>query len=141
MANLKQNTDQSLGISGSGGGDGGFITLHFRYDANSVDQALFRAHRKYIVKDVACWPTVAGTDGAAVTVSVKKIDSGSAINTGTKVHTSTMDVKGTINTAQVMTLATDPADRVIAAGQWIGLDFAGTLTAAVGSVSITLAPA
>jgi hypothetical protein len=138
---LVQNTDGSAGLAGSGGGDGGMVCLSMRYDANSVDQVFFVAHRRYIVTDVRIWPLVAGTDGSAVTVAVKHVASGSALNTGTKPHTSTMDLKGTINTAQVMVLATDPADRIVAAGEGIGLDFSGTLTAAVGSVSVTMCPA
>lgn len=138
---LVQNTDGSAGMAGSGGGDGGFVCLSMRYDASSIDQVYFVAHRRYIVVDVRHWPLVAGTDAGAVTASVKHVASGSAVNTGTKPHTSTMDLKGTINTVQVMTLATDPADRIVAAGEGIGLDLTGVMTAAIGAVAVTLCPA
>ena len=45
------------------------------------------------------------------------------------------------DTIQSLTLSTTASDLQIAAGTAIGIDFTGTLTAATGVVTITLAPA
>lgn len=141
MPSIKQNTDGSTGLVGPGGGNGGFVALNMRYDANSVNQVHFVAHRRYIVHDVSVWPAVAGTDAGAVNVSVKVAPSGTAVNSGVKVHQSTGDLKGTANTVQQLQLANNVADRILAAGSGIGLDFSGVKTSIVGTVSVTLAPA
>lgn len=138
---LKQNGDASTGLQGTSGGDGEFITLRHGYTATSVDTTLFTASRPYIVKSVILRPDVAGTDGSAVTVAVKVSASGTSITGGTAVHSSTLDLKGTVATNQVATLSTTASDLLIPAGSSLVLDFTGTLTAAVGNVSIALCPA
>lgn len=136
---LVQNTDGSAGLSGSGGGTGEMVVLTFTYDANSVDRAFFTASRPYVVKSIIGRPTVAGTDGSAVTAGVNITDDGSAIPAGTKIHASTIDLKGTIHTNQVMSVTA--ASALLSTGQSIGVNFTGTLTAAVGVISVTMCPA
>ena len=138
---IKQNGDGSMGLQGIGGGDGEFVTLRHGYTATSVDNTTFTASRSYVVKSVILRPDVVGSDGAAVTVAVKIAASGTAISGGTAVHTGTGDLKGAANTNQVLTLSATASDLLLPAGSSIGLDFTGTLTAAVGNVSITLCPA
>lgn len=138
---LVQNTDGSAGLAGSGGGTGEMVVLTFTYDANSVDRAFFTASRKYIVKSIICRPTVAGTDAGAVTAGVNIADDGTAIPAGQKIHASTMDLKGTIHTNQVMSVTTTSDTNVLNAGQSIGVNFTGTMTAAVGVISVTMCPA
>lgn len=138
---LKQNTDGSLGLQGATQAQGQFIPIHARVIASDVDNVIFIADRKYIVKSVSYCPTVAGTDGSAVTLGIKRSANGSNIGSGTKVHASTMDLKGTINTIQTMSPPTDLADTVIVAGQRLSLNFSGTLTAVVGNVTVMLCPA
>lgn len=138
---IKQNTDGSAGLQGSGGGDGQFVPMEFAYIASSVDSTVFVAQRAYIVKSVTCRPDVAGTDASAVTAVVKIAPSGTAIASGTAVHSGTMNLKGTVATNQAMTLSTTASDLVLAAGSAIGIDFTGVLTAAVGCISIELTPA
>jgi hypothetical protein len=139
--NLKQNADGSMGLQGTDADDGGWIPVTFNYTASSVDQAFFTATRKYVVKGVVVRPAVAGNDAGAVTVAVKKAASGTAIASGTAVHSSTANLKGTANTNQTLTLSTTASDLEIAAGTSIGADFTGTLTAAVGCITVILAPA
>lgn len=138
---LKQNGDASTGMQGQGGGDGEFITLEFPYSATSVDQTIFTASRPYIVKSVIVRPDVAGTDAGAVTAAIKIAPSGTAIASGTAVHSSTANLKGTIATNQVLTLSTTATDLLLPALSSIGVDFTGVMTAAVGCVSVTMCPA
>lgn len=141
MATLKNNSDGSLGIQGQGQlDDGGFESVNITYDANTVDKVGFVAQRAYRVKGVLGKVTAAGTDAGAVTLAVKKAPSGTAIASGTALHASTMNLKGTAATNQTLTLSTTSTDLDIAAGDSIGIDVTGTMTAATGVVSVLLAP-
>lgn len=141
MPQLKQNADASIGIQGSDLDDGAFLSINIEYNASSVDKVAFVATRRYIVKAITGRPTVAGTDGSAVTAVIKKAASATAITSGTALHASTYNLKGTADTIQALTLSTTAADLGIPAGTAIGIDFTGTLTSATGVVSVVLAPA
>lgn len=139
--NLKQAFDGSMGLEGVDGGDGGFLTASVEYDAASVDKTFFVAvGRSYRVKGIVGRVTVAGTDGGAVTLVVRKVPSGTAITSGTALHSSTFNLKGTADTNQTLTLSTTSTDLDIAAGNALALDFTGTLTSATGVISVLLAP-
>ena len=75
-----------------------------------------------------------GTDGSAVTVDVVKVADGTALASGTSLLATTFNLKATINTRQSRSLSagTLAADRYIASGQTLGLNFAGTMTAVTG---------
>jgi hypothetical protein len=141
MPQLKQNADASIGIQGSDLDDGGFLSINIEYNASAVDKVAFVATRRYIVKAITGRPTVAGTDGGAVTAVIKKAASATAITAGTALHSSTYNLKGTADTIQALTLSTTASDLEIPAGTAIGIDFTGTLTSATGVVSVVLAPA
>lgn len=141
MPQLKQNADGSMGIQGSDADSGGFVAVNIEYNASSVDKVSFVATRKYVVQGITGRPTVAGTDGSAVTAVIKKAASATAITSGTALHSSTYNLKGTADTIQALTLSTTPSDLEIAAGTAIGIDFTGTLTSATGVVTVMLAPA
>lgn len=140
---LKENADGSLGMEGANKGDAnsGINNVSIEYNASSVSKASFVAVRAYRVKGITGRVTVAGTDLGAVTLTVVKVASGTAIASGTALHSGTMDLKGTANTNQALTLSTTRSDLDIAAGDCIGIVLAGTLTAATGTVTISLAPA
>lgn len=108
--------------------------------AASTDSHFFIANRAYTVKSITANVEVAGTDAGAVTAAVKKAASGTDIAAGTALHTGTINLKGTVDTNQDLTLEA-AANLAIAAGDRIGLDFTGVLTAAVGAVSVALEPA
>ncbi len=119
----------------------GLIQANLMYgEATPLDQSFFVACRAYRVKAIIGRPLVVGSDGGAVTAVVKKVASGTAIASGTALHSSTFDMKGTINTNQSLTLSTTAADLEIAAGDAIGIDTTGTMTAARGVISVLLAP-
>lgn len=139
MANILQGDRGEMDIDFNGQGSKGFSVVNIEYNASSIDKVCFVAPRRYIVKSIVGRPTVAGTDGGAVTAVIKKAASATAITSGTALHASTYDLKGTANTVQ--TLSVTSADAEIPAGTAIGIDFTGTLTSAVGVVTVTLAPA
>lgn len=139
--NLKQDPDGSVGLEGQDLNAGGFIPVTFNYIASSVDSVFFVANRAMVVKGIIGYPVVAGTDAGAVTAVVKKAASGTAITSGTALHSSTYNLKGTAATNQTLTLSTTAGDLLIPAGTCIGVDFTGTLTSAVGCITVLLAPA
>lgn len=140
MPAIKQNTDQSAGFDGAGSPAGGaFVNVNIEYNASSIDKVSFVATRAYRVKAISGSPTVAGSDGGAVTAVIKKASGTTAIASGTALHSSTFNLKGTANTVQNLTVT--EADSLISAGDRIGVDFTGTLTAAVGCITVTLAVA
>ncbi len=107
------------------------------WNPGSADYVGFVAPRACRVKSITARVEVAGTDGGAVTAVVKKAASGTAIASGTALHSSTINLKGTAATNQAMTVVS--ADAAIPAGTAIGLDVTGTMTGAVGVVTVGLA--
>lgn len=89
---------------------------------------------------------VLGTDGSAVTLDIKKATGVQAVGSGTTMLASTFNMKATVNTvvrksATSGGLTLTRQNRIISAGQRIGLDFTGTLTALAGvHVDIVLKP-
>ena len=141
MPQLRQNADGSMGVQGKDVDNGGFVNVNIEYNASSVDKVSFVATRSYVVHGITGRPTVAGTDGSAVTAVIKKAASATAITSGTALHSSTYNLKGTADTIQALTLSTTASDLEIPAGTAIGVDFTGTLTSATGVITVTLAPA
>jgi len=140
MPSLKQNPDGSLGIQGSQLDDGGFISASFNWNVPNADTSFFVADRPYRVKGIRARVDTAGTDAGTVTGAIKKAPSGTAVASGTALHSGTINLKGTAATNQTLTLSTTSTDLDIAAGDCIGFDLTGVGTAAVGSVTVTLAP-
>ena len=141
MINLKQASDGSMGLEGLDYGAGQFVNVNIEYNAASVDKVAFVATRSFIVKAITARPTVAGTDGGAVTAVIKKAASATAITSGTALHSGTFNLKGAANTTQALTLSTTATDLQVPAGTAIGIDFTGTLTSATGVVTVSLCPA
>lgn len=84
-----------------------------------------------------------GTDGSAVTADVVKASSGTALASGTSLLASTFNLKSTVNTTQSKTISagTLATDRVILAGQCVGIKFSGTMTAVTGvNITVILRP-
>ncbi len=125
-------------LPGDGNLEAGEVEISIPWIATTVDKVEFVAGRAYKVVRIVARVEVAGTDGGAVTAIVKKAASATAIGSGTALHSSTINLKGSAATNQVLTLA---ADVDIPSGTCIGIDFTGTMTTAAGTVTITLAPA
>lgn len=139
MTAFKTHPQGDMGIEGVDKDDGSFIPVFFRYDAATVDNLIAVMPRAMRVRSIIVRPTTAGTDAGAVTVAVRKVPSGTAIASGTLLHTGTGNIKGTVNVNQTLTLSTAETMNV-AAGEAIAVDFTGTMTAAVGGVTVMLNP-
>lgn len=128
----------ALGLRGTDGGAGQFVHKTLGYNASSVDAVMFVATRAMRVEAITGRVTVAGTDASAVTAVVRKVPSGTAIASGTALHSSTFNLKGTADTNQSLTLSTTASDLLLAAGDCIAVDFTGTLTSATGAITVGL---
>lgn len=106
----------------------------------AVDTSFFTSDRVYRVTSISGRITVAGTDASAVTAQIRKAPAGTAIASGTVLHSGSINLKATANTNFTLTLSTTPTDLVLASGDSIGLDLTGVSTAAVGSVTVILDP-
>jgi len=140
---MKQNADLSMGLQGTDGDDGGFVVLTFPYNATAQASILTLGPavltRRMVVKAITGVPDVTTTN--AVTVSIYKAPSATAIASGTLLHTGTFNCQGTAATNQTLTLGAAAAIDV-AAGNRIGAVISGAPGAAgAGSITVTLAPA
>ena len=106
--------------------------------ATSVDNHLYTARTICKVTSVTYTPRVAGNDGSAVTLTVMRTQSTEAPTSGDDLLQATLDLKAAADTPQNGTLTATVADLVLAVGDRISVDFAGTLTAAVGSLTVEL---
>jgi hypothetical protein len=140
MPQIKQNDDSSLGIEGTSGGKGGFVPVSIVYNVPAADISFFVADRPYVVQGIRGRVDVAGTGGAC-TAQIRKVPSGTAVASGTVLHSSTYNLVGTANTMQALTLSTTASDLLLAAGDAIAFDLTGTATSATGCISVTLNPA
>jgi hypothetical protein len=114
--------------------------VNFNYDilGNATDQWAFIADTDYELVGARMIPTVAGTDGSAVSADVKKASGTTAVASGTTMLASTFDLKATINTLQTATLSATTANRRVTSGDRIGVDFTGVLTSATGMIQLNL---
>jgi len=104
----------------------------FDYDANSVDQGVFTASGGWVLTAVKMTPRVLGTDENAVTVMVKICDSGEAPTSGDNMLSGTLDLKTGVDTPQSGTVSSG----TISTSKIVALDFTGTLTSAVGTITL-----
>ena len=105
-------------------------------DANSVDQNVFIADLPYYVETIREVHSVAGGSSAAVVV--KKCTGTTAVASGTALHSTAVDLTATAETVASVTITAATADRKLAAGDRLSLDFSGTLTGLIGVVEIGL---
>jgi hypothetical protein len=111
--------------------------------AASVDKWVFVADRAYQVTAVNEVHSVVGGSSAAVRprkVTAAGTDAPGAAASATvkELTTANIDLTASINVVQTPALSATAADLLLAAGDKIGLDFSGTLTGLVGSISIAL---
>ena len=112
-------------------------------DANGdlADQVFFIANRAYEVTAIQENHSTLGTDGSAVSLQVTKDVDGEAPGAGKNLLTTAFSLKTTVDTTQSGTLTATLADRKLAAGNRLAVDFAGVLTAVAGvAVTVTLKP-
>ena len=138
---IQQQADGSMRFVGvDGGANSGFQITANPYTAASVDQVIFTAARACVVTGIIGRVDTLGTDAGAVTATVRKVPSGTVLTGGVALHTGTYNLKGTLNTNQVLALSTTDGALRLAAGDSVVVDFTGILTAAAGCISVTMAP-
>jgi hypothetical protein len=136
--NLTGGAKAGTGLGGEVLFNGGNpIAAAWAFPASPVDAVFYIAPCKMRVKAVTFRPTASAAGATAV---VKKAASGTAIASGTALHSNNLTLDGTAHTNQTGTLSATAADLEIAAGDAIGVDFAGTTTNATGVVIVTLTP-
>jgi hypothetical protein len=118
----------------------GFLNQSSEWIATSVDKVFFVAQRPYRVKNIVARVEVAGTDAGAVTAVVRKAPDGTAVASGTALHTGSINLKGAAATAQTLTLSTTSSTLDLAKGDALAIDFTGVLTSATGVVTVALTP-
>lgn len=104
--------------------------------AASVDKWIFVADRAYKVLAVRTITSVIGGSGAQIIL--RKVTAAGTAAPGAAAGatvidlTAAIDLTATVNVAQTTTIITAASANVLAAGDKLGLDFAGTLTGLVG---------
>ena len=118
-------------------GPGGAIVVSHTFPATPVDAVIWVAPFACTVTAISFRPLATA---AGATLVVKKAPSGTAIASGTALHSNNFTLDGTANTNQAGTLSATAADRDLAAGDALGIDVTGTTTNATGTVTVTLVP-
>ncbi len=115
--------------------------------ATSVDTFIFTALGHGIeVVGATYLSTVAGSDGSAVTVDLRKITDntsapGAAASASVKeLFASAVSLKTTANAVAAATLTSTGADLILAVGNKLALNFTGTMTAVVGTLVVAYRP-
>ena len=103
--------------------------------ASSVDKIGFVA--PFACKLVRAQEAHSVVGGAGAQIDVKKCTGTQAPASGTTMLASVFDLTTTINTTVDKTLSSTTADLTLAAGDRIGIDFSGTLTGLVGTLTLT----
>jgi len=115
-----------------------FIQVPFRQTNGETlaDAFIYTATRAVKVMGVSQVHMVAGSDGGAVTLQLKKCTGTQAPSAGTALLTNNtnagFDLKATANTVQNGTLVASSASLTLAAGDRLALDLTGTPTAVAG---------
>jgi hypothetical protein len=121
------------------------VSLAHIANGDLIDEAFFLAGESYEIVEISAVVGTAGTHSSAVNVQVTKDTSTNAPGAGTDLLTNNtnagFDLKGTINTVQKGSLVSTASALVLARGDRLAVDYAGTLTAAAGVVvTATLRP-
>ena len=105
---IHQRADGGLGMAGTGGtANSGFVPASTIYNVPAADFSFFVADRPYVVVGIRGVNDVIGTGGACTAV-IRKVPSGTALTSGTALHSSSFNLVGTAATVQTLTLSTAP---------------------------------
>ena len=115
------------------------VTHQFDAAGSTVDTFIFIGNEPMEVVDIKAIPTVIGSDGGAVSATIKRCQGTEAPSAGDDLlGTTKFDLKGTVNTVQNPALTDTTANLVLAAGDRLALDLTGTATAAICLFVVTL---
>lgn len=121
--------------------NGGLVVASYVYgDASAIDGHFFWADRSYIVQSIGMRVTVVGSDAGAVTAQIRKCGAAAAPSAGTLLHSGTLNLKGTVDTTQQLTILTTQATITVNQFNTLALDVTGVTTAARGVISVALLP-
>lgn len=115
------------------------ITYYVPTHASRTVYNIFTARRGYTVTSIDYVPDVA--QGGALTACVCKVSGTAAPSSGTtKMQSSStgINLNGTANTVQSITLTATAADLVLAAGNRIGIQLSGALDTGSGLLTIRM---
>ena len=142
--NIKQDGDGSAKLTGVDGGSGEFVLVTMPYSAIVNTSGAFLTcssqvfSRKMIVKSIIGCPDTLTSN--AVTVSVFKAPSATALGSGTVLHTGSFNPNSGAATNQTLTLTAAAVE--VAAGSRIGFVMSATPGAAgVGVITVAMSPA
>ena len=107
------------------------------FDASPADKSVFIAPHDLVVRRIDYTHSTAGSDGGAVTLQVVKMTGTQAPSAGSAMLATAFNGKGTALTVQAGALTGTSANLRLNAGDRIGLDYTGTLTALAG-VNLTV---
>lgn len=99
--------------------------------------AVFTAPAACKVLAISAVHGTAETTAATLTATVKKSTGTQTVAAGTALHTGTINLKGTANTVQNLTLSTTEATINLAAGNRIGVEFSAAGTE-IADVNVTI---
>lgn len=117
------------------------VTALFPSTANLVDSVVFQSDGKYRIAQVQEVHATKGTDGAAVTLDLKKKSGLSAPFTDITVLGGTIDLKAAAATVQTASLSSTEANLIVNKNDRLWLDVTGFLTGVSGvQVTIVLIP-
>lgn len=139
---MRVDTNDRLRINGSGFSGTPFtVTFNMNANASLADQTFFIADQPYEVLAAYESHATAGNDAGAVTATIMKETSTQAPVGGVSVLASTFNLKGTANTMQTVAGSSTLANRQLATGDRLSVDFVGTLTTLAGvQITVVLAP-
>lgn len=120
-------------------GDALIETVPFNYTAALVTQTIYTAPRPMRVSSINGRVRVQGSGGAC-TISFFKVPSGTAVGSGTLLHSGSFNLVGTVDTNQPLTLSATLTDILLATGDSIGYVLTGSATSAVGVAQVNLTP-
>ena len=116
------------------------VAVSFVYDANVIDMPFWVADRPYVAIAVNARVLVAGTDAGAVTAQIRRVPNATAVSGGPSIHSGTINLKGTADSVQEMTMVTTTTSINFIKGNSLGFDLTGVATSARGVVSVLMLP-
>lgn len=104
------------------------IASHNLYTASAIER----------VVSILYVPSTVGSDGSATTIQIQRLQGTEDESAGNDLLDTVFDLKGTVNTVQVgvLTTAIAAGTDVLAIGDRLGVEIAGTTTAAIGALTI-----
>ena len=131
-----------MGRSSGSAGATRYVVASYRWNAVNLalSSAFFVADRAYTVRGIRGRVDALGVDIGTVTAVVRKVPSGTAIASGTVLHTGSFNLKGTDDSNQTLALSSTPSDLAIVAGDALAVHLTGVPTSGQGCVSVTLEP-